>query len=131
MRILIADDESINRRILQEMLADYADCDVVVNGLEVIEAFTMAHEQKRPYELLCLDIMMPIMDGCEALMQIRKMETVMNIGHDDRVKVIMVTAVDRPNEILQSYNGECSAYMIKPINKRALIKQIKEIGLLE
>ncbi|MBF0488958.1 MAG: response regulator [Nitrospirae bacterium] len=131
MRILIADDESINRRILQEMLADYADCDVVVNGLEVIEAFTMAHEQKRPYELLCLDIMMPIMDGCEALMQIRKMETVMNIGHDDRVKVIMVTAVDRPNEILQSYNGECSAYMIKPINKKALIKQIKEIGLLQ
>ncbi|WP_420264322.1 response regulator [Candidatus Magnetominusculus dajiuhuensis] len=131
MRILIADDESINRRILLEMLADYADCDVVVNGLEVIEAFTMAHEQKRPYELLCLDIMMPVMDGCEALMQIRKMETVMNISPDDRVKVIMVTAVDRPNEILQSYNGDCSAYMIKPINKKALINQIKEIGLLK
>ncbi|MBF0568136.1 MAG: response regulator [Nitrospirae bacterium] len=131
MRILIADDESINRRILLEMLADYADCDVVVNGLEVIEAFTMAHEQKRPYELLCLDIMMPVMDGCEALMQIRKMETVMNISPDDRVKVIMVTAVDRPNEILQSYNGECSAYMIKPISKKALINQIKEIGLLQ
>ncbi|MBF0456285.1 MAG: response regulator [Nitrospirae bacterium] len=130
MRILIADDELINRKILQEMLSEYADCDIVVNGLEVIEAFTMAHEQKRPYDLLCLDIMMPLMDGCEALMQIRKMETVMKIEPDDRVKVIMITAVDRPNEILQSYNGECSAYMIKPVNKKALIKQIKDIGLL-
>lgn len=130
MRILIADDELINRKILQEMLSEYADCDIVVNGLEVIEAFTMAHEQKRPYDLLCLDIMMPLMDGCEALIQIRKMESVMKIEPDDRVKVIMITAVDRPNEILQSYNGECSAYMIKPVNKKALIKQIRDIGLL-
>ncbi|MCG6553107.1 MAG: response regulator [Candidatus Magnetominusculus sp. LBB02] len=131
MKILIADDELINRKILQEMLSDYAECDVVVNGLEVIEAFTMAHEQKKPYDLLCLDIMMPIMDGCEALMQIRKMESVMNIKQDDRVKAIMITAVDRPNEILQSYEGDCSAYMIKPVNKKALIKQIKDIGLLQ
>ncbi|MBF0319126.1 MAG: response regulator [Nitrospirae bacterium] len=131
MRILIADDELINRQILQGMLKDYGDSDVVVNGREAIDAFTMAHEQKSPYSLICLDIMMPVMDGCETLLLIRELEKEMKIKKADRVKVIMITAVDRPKEILKSYTGECSAYMIKPINKKALIKQLKDIGLLE
>lgn len=131
MRVLIADDESINRIILHKMLSCYSDCDVVENGLEVIDAFLLAHEENMPYDLICLDIMMPFMTGCEALEKIRELEHEMKIDWADKVRVIMISAVDRTKEILQLTEDNCAAYMMKPINKISLMQRVKEIGLLK
>ena len=48
--------------------------DVTVDGMEAVDAFMMALEEGNPYDLVCLDIMMPVMDGYQALVGIRNLE---------------------------------------------------------
>ena len=63
MRILIVEDDFICRRLVHDILAPYGDCDVAMNGKEGMKAFKMALNAGKPYNLICLDIMMPEMDG--------------------------------------------------------------------
>ena len=74
IKVLIVDDDFITRRILKSIFTPYGDCDIAINGEEAIQAFRLAREEKKPYDLICLDIMMPEIDGHEALMKIREME---------------------------------------------------------
>ncbi len=63
MRSLVVDDELISRMLLQKLLAPLGECHIAVNGKEAIEAFLLADETRQPYDLICLDIMMPGIDG--------------------------------------------------------------------
>ncbi|MFW6242306.1 MAG: response regulator, partial [Thermodesulfobacteriota bacterium] len=71
MKILVVEDDFISRRILKEILTEHGDCDVVVDGDEAVQAFRLAREEGAPYQLICMDIMMPNKDGHEALQEIR------------------------------------------------------------
>ncbi|MBF0456316.1 MAG: response regulator [Nitrospirae bacterium] len=132
MRILIADDDSNNRTVLLGMLRSYGDCDIVVNGKEAFEAFVMAHDEKKPYELICLDIMMPVMDGNEALTKMRGYEEEMGLDMPQKeAKIVMTTALDHPDDIVKAYHkGGCTAYLIKPINKKAVMETLSDINVL-
>ncbi len=131
MKILIAEDDFISRRILKEILAPYGDCDVVVDGKEAVQAFHMAIEENRPYDLICLDIMMPNTDGQEALKQIREIEKIAGIRGSAEAKVIMVTALDDPKTVFQAfYKGGATSYIVKPIDKKKVIGEIRALGLI-
>lgn len=130
MRILIVEDDFTARRLLQYHLSPYGTCDIAVDGNEAVEAFRMALDQNEPYDLICLDIMMPNMDGREALKQIRKIEEEFGTGGLDMTKVIMTTALDDAKSIVGSFMDQCEAYLIKPISKANLIEKIKELGLI-
>ena len=93
MRILIAEDDLVSRNFLSKFLSKYGECDLVVDGLETIDAFLMAMKDKDPYELICLDIMMPKVDGVKSLKAIRDLERQYGITPDRHVKIIMTTAL--------------------------------------
>ena len=121
MRILIADDEFSARRILNKILSAYGECDVVFDGEEETQAFRLAWEENEPYDLICLDIMMPKMDGQETLKRIREMERERGVKGPDEVKVIMMTALDDPNNVVEAYyKGGATSYLVKPIDKTLL-----------
>ena len=84
----------MSRRLLQAILAPHGACHVAVGGREALEAFKMALKDKQPYNLICLDIMMPEMDGQEVLKEIRRTEDELGISGCDRAKIIMTTALD-------------------------------------
>ena len=72
MLILIAEDDQISRKILSLHLSSFGQVTVTENGGEAVEAVRESLENSRKgYDLICLDIMMPEMDGQEALRQIR------------------------------------------------------------
>jgi two-component system chemotaxis response regulator CheY len=63
MKSLIVDDDFFSRRILQALLAGYGESHVAVDGKEALFAFKQAIAEEQPYDVICLDIMMPEMDG--------------------------------------------------------------------
>lgn len=132
MRALVVEDDFISRMILQKILLQFGVCDVVVNGKEAVQAFSMAVAEGNPYDLICLDIMMPEMNGTEALHLIRQKESEMKILPKDEVKIVMTTALDTAREVIDAYyKGGCTAYLVKPISKAKIIETIKELGLYE
>lgn len=132
MRVLIVEDEFTSRTILQEILSSYGNCDIAVDGVEAVEAFRLAWKEDKPYDLICMDIMMPNIDGQHALKNIRAIEKEMGILGSDRVKVVMTTALGDANSVLQAFfDGVATAYIVKPINKRKLLEEVRNLGLIE
>ncbi len=131
MKILIVDDDFLSRKLLHFILAPYGHCDIAVNGEEAIRAFKLAMDEKKPYDLICLDIMMPEMDGQEAIKKIRKIEKEKGIGAVDEVKVIMITALgDTRNVIDAFYFGGATSYLVKPIDHNKVVKELENLGLM-
>lgn len=130
MKTLIAEDDFTSRRLLQKVLFPYGRCDVAVDGEESLEAVRLAWEENEPYDLICLDIMMPKMDGQEALMKIRSLEKDKGIQGLSGVKVIMTTALGDNENIMTAFKEQCEAYLVKPIDKEKLLKEIRYLGLL-
>ncbi|HEX2868267.1 MAG TPA: response regulator [Ignavibacteriales bacterium] len=131
MRILIAEDDFASRVVIKTMLEPYGDCDVVVNGKEVIEAFQLALMENNPYDLLCLDIMMPKMDGREALKWIRQIEKENKVAPRDEAKIVMTTALGTPRDVIDAYySGGCTSYIVKPLTKEKIRNILNELGLL-
>ncbi|HWR03002.1 MAG TPA: response regulator [Humidesulfovibrio sp.] len=129
MRALVAEDEFLGRKVLSVFLNTLFEVDVVVNGREAVEAFKLAHEEGRPYDLLLMDIMMPEMDGLEALKQIRSMEQ-QHPGRP-RAKALMTTALDDPKTVIRSFHdGEASGYIVKPVRKDKLFDELKKLGFI-
>lgn len=132
MKTLIVEDDFISRRILRELLNPYGEIEIAVDGEEAITAFKMAFDAKAPYELICMDIMMPKMDGREALRQIRKLEKELEVPPNLEVKIIMTTALDDPKTVFDSfYQDGATAYLVKPISKQKLIRELRALGLIQ
>jgi two-component system chemotaxis response regulator CheY len=127
---LIAEDDLTSRRLLEVMLADCADCSSVGDGPEAVQMFEEALDFGRPFDLICLDVMMPGMNGREALTEIRRIEAERGIGGLDGVKVIMTTALDDSGTIFGSFREGCEAYVVKPVGKDKLMAEIEKLGLL-
>ncbi len=131
MRMLIAEDDLISRRLMEAMLSPFGECHTAVDGKEAIESFRMAYDEENPYDLLCLDIMMPEIDGQEALKRIRKIEKERGVTGSNEVKVIMTTALDDPKTVVEAfYKGGATAYIVKPVDKKKLIDELRAMGLI-
>ncbi|QLA15675.1 response regulator [Desulfolutivibrio sulfoxidireducens] len=132
MRVLVVEDDFTSRKVLQKILSPFGEVDIAVNGLEAVEAFESALGDKRPYDLICMDIMMPEMDGQEALKKIRAVEKSQNIRPSDEVKVIMTTALDDPKNVVEAYyKGGATSYVPKPIDKHMLLHLLKNLSLIQ
>ena len=129
MKTLIVEDDFTSRLLMQELLKSYGPSHVAINGKEAVAAAQTARESGEPYDLICLDIMMPEMDGQEALRRIRTSEELLGIQSCDGVKIIMTTAVTDLRHVSAAYYGLCDAYLTKPIDKSKLVATLKELGL--
>jgi|GEM_PF-355328 len=109
----------------------YGECDITVDGLEALEAFMIAHDEGEPYDLICLDIMMPNLDGEKTLKVIRDIERQKGIEDFNRVKVIMTTALNDTDRVFNAFDTGCEAYASKPINTEKLVEVIKKLGLIQ
>ena len=130
MRILIAEDDFYSRKLMLAYLTPLGDCDVAANGLEAWEAFLDAADEGNPYQLICLDIMMPEMDGQVVLQKIREEEDKRALGRHKRAKILMVTALDEMKVIMSSFHSLCDGYIMKPLEKGQLLDKVREIGAI-
>ena len=130
MKILIVEDDFASRKFMMNHMTKHGECDGTVNGAEAVEAFMMAEEDGEPYDLICLDIMMPEMDGYQVLKAIRDIEKDKGIAKDDQVKVIMMTALSEEKNVKKAFEMGCSVYCSKPVDVSKLESAMKKLGLL-
>ncbi len=130
MKVLIAEDDFTGRLTLQKLLAAYGECHIAVNGLEAMEAFGNALKEGQPYDLICLDIMMPELDGHKVLQRIRQLEEEKGINSSNGVKIIMTTALDDPVNVVAAFKSLCDAYLVKPVSKAKLLDYLRSFGLI-
>ena len=130
MKTLIAEDDFTSRILLQKILGGYGPHSCVGDGREAVEAVRAGLRTGKPYDLICLDIMMPKMDGQAALKYIREMEEEHRIPLEKRAKVIMITALaDRAN-VLQACQNQCDYFLVKPIDKGKVLAELRRLGLI-
>lgn len=123
MKILIVEDDMVSRKFLNKYLKQYGDCDMVVDGLEAIDAYLISVKEAQPYDLICLDIMMPKVDGVKVLKAIRDLEDQNKVPIEKRSKIIMTTALGETQIVKAAFDMGCDAYASKPID----IDKFKEV----
>jgi len=130
LRVLLVEDDFVSRLLLQTFLSQYGECHIAVNGKEAVEAFRSSLERGQRYDLICMDIMMPEMDGREAVRQLRAME----VAHgflSTGAKIIMTTAVHDLKEVTGCFHDLCDAYLVKPIDLAELRRQMRSYQLIQ
>ncbi|MEN6400596.1 MAG: response regulator [Armatimonadia bacterium] len=130
MKTLIVEDDFTSRLLLQELLKSYGPFHIAVNGREAVEAARAALEAGEPYDLICLDIMMPEMDGQQALKEIRAMEQARGIVLSNWTKIVMTTALGDKANVLEAVEGKCNAFLVKPIRKAKLLEELRRLKLI-
>ncbi|MGD9947293.1 MAG: response regulator [Desulfobulbus sp.] len=130
MKTLIVEDDFTSRLLLQELLKSYGPTHIAVNGREAVEAFRLAMEENKPYDLICLDILMPELDGQAALKEIRHAEEANKIFSTNGAKVIMTTSLEDPKNVITAFSGLCDAYLVKPVEKAKLLERLRELRLI-
>lgn len=130
MRILIAEDDYASRQFLYKLLSQYGDCDMVVDGMEAIEAVMMSINRNKPYDLICLDIMMPKADGVKVLKAIREWEKQNNISKESSSKIIMVSALNETEIVFDSFTTGSEGYAVKPLNTEKFLKLLQKLRII-
>ncbi len=122
IRILLAEDNEINRLIACELLADTgAIVDTAMDGAECFETFINSKEND--YDIIVTDIQMPNMDGYELARSIRKLEN----RKDNHVPIIAMTANAFDEDIKEALAAGMNAHTAKPLDFEHFIKTIKDL----
>lgn len=130
LKMLIVEDDFPSCKILEEYLSEYGDCTTAGHGAEGVEAFKNALDAGMPYDLVCLDIMMPEMDGHEALRTIRQIEQKHGVFDPGGVSVIMTTAKDRSRDMIEAFDEGCASYIVKPVDQEKLVAEMQKLDLI-
>ena len=130
MRVLIAEDDFAGQAVLEGLLSPHGECDIARDGEEAMALFEAALAAGRPYDLVCLDIMMPKLDGKEVLRRVRELEKERGRTGLAGAKILMTTALNDFETIMASFRGQCEGYLVKPISKVKLLAQLRALGLL-
>lgn len=128
MLSLVVEDDFTSRLILQKVLRDYGEVHLAANGAEAVAAFRDARVCGVPYDLVCLDIMLPGLSGQEVLAAIRATEQA-DFVVSKTAKVVMVTAADDKSNVLTAFREQCDAYLVKPVETRLLRQQLSQLGI--
>jgi signal transduction histidine kinase len=111
LKILIVEDNPVNRFLIVKIL-DRAGftADVAVDGLEAVEIVN-----KSPYDLILMDLQMPVMDGYQAMRKIRSNDAI------TQPRIIVISANVQPKDVSDSYSSGADGFLPKPIDRKALL----------
>ncbi|MCF7920842.1 MAG: response regulator [Candidatus Cloacimonetes bacterium] len=116
MKILIAEDNAINQAVLRDFLRHFElDCDLTGNGNEALDKLKENH-----YDLLFLDIQMPVLNGIETLKFIRSNAKLQGLY------VVVITAYVSDHPEYEYLNRESDAFLTKPFEKKILLQILQK-----
>lgn len=126
MRILIADDDQLGREFLVAILEEFGECDSVEDGDEALAKYFAARRSGRPYDLICLDVIMPGQDGCQVLKQIRETEQ-----DEEWQSCIFIITANETEEVIESsaFHG-ADNFVAKPCSANLMKRALEQHKLI-
>ncbi len=126
MRTLIVEDDSVSRMMLQDMLEEYSEVTCVANGAEALKIFL-----SEKFDLICLDLNMPQLDGHEVLAYIRAYENATGLKLGKGSKVLITSIMKNPLHVFRAFRGTADGYLAKPFELEQLISYLRDFNLIE
>ena len=120
MKILIVEDELTSRELLKVILEPYGRIDTAADSIEAIKTFNMALASET-YDLICLDIMMPKMDGFKMCDKIK------NDERTSHIPVILLTAKASGEDKIEGLETGADDYLTKPFDTKKLQIRINNL----
>jgi two-component system chemotaxis response regulator CheY len=131
MKTLIVEDDLTSRLLLQEFLKEYGPIQIAVDGEEAVAAVRAASEAGEFFDLICLDIMLPEMNGIEVLRRLREREEARGIVLGQGSKILMITALGGIKDVMVAYSNLCDGYLTKPLAKAQFQEELRRLKLIE
>lgn len=133
-KVLIVEDSDVQADMLESILDDLGIRNITkaINGIHAMEHFEKALLNGAAYSLVFLDIVMPEMDGQEALKRMRALEKEAGVGESDKTTIIMITSLSSPKDMISALiEGDCTDYVVKPVAESILKAMLIKYGLIE
>ena len=122
-RLLLVEDNELNQEIAQFLLTEAgAVVDIAWNGKEAVESVRTAHRKGEKYDVILMDIMMPVMNGYEATREIRRMEQ--ESAQEIHTPVIAMTANAFAEDAARCREAGMDAHVAKPLDINRIISVI-------
>lgn len=128
MRTLLVDDSSVVLLCLRSFVSKYSECDLARDGQQGMDAFTRSVEEQRPYDLICLDLQMPGIDGWTLLGLIRAKEQELQVP--TRSKILVITGTADTEAVVKIKKEGADGYLLKPVSGEKLLDQLVRLGLV-
>jgi two-component system chemotaxis response regulator CheY len=122
----------LSRTILHTFFSEFAACDAAENGYDALVLFKKAIMDGNPYDLVCTDLVMPVLDGYDLIKKIRETEESFPIKDYIRTKIFVVSvsdsSVDMSHALLEC---DCDDYIVKPFHREQLKCILEKYSLTE
>lgn len=131
-RALIVDDSRYQRYLIIQALGDRFTPDEAADGREALTLFQRALTTGPAYDLIVMDILMPVLSGHDALAGIRRQEEAAGLSPDNRTPAVMLSSLDDPGNMLRAqFESGAQAYVTKPFTAKTLLEALSSLGLVE
>lgn len=131
MKTLVVEDVPVSRELLVALLEPYGEVHAVSNGAEAIRDVQAAIAAREPFDLICVDIGLPDMDGLVLVDGFRTIEEGIGVQTAEPARIIVITASDSGQNVLRAFRAQADAYLHKPFTQADLEALLEKIGLVE
>lgn len=131
MKTLIVEDSHLFAQRLKSLLNPFGPCGIAYSGSEAIEKYSKAMSIEQPYELICLDLLLPVMDGFKVLQTIRKFEQENIDNNCFKSKIIIISSFNDTHMISKAKELGCDSYITKPFSNQKILNEISSLNILE
>lgn len=129
MKILIAEDDSKSRNNLFDLLSQYGECDLVIDGMETMDAYLISLMENDPYDLIYLNMFIPKVEGIKILKAIRDIEN-QRIKEEYHSTVIISSLLENIDEAEKIFDIGIDGYIIKPIKSERVLALLNELSMI-
>ena len=131
MRSMIVEDDTVSRKILHKMLAPFGECVMAADAVTALDHFMRRLKSAERFDLICCDIVMPVMDGHELLSKVRSAEKHAQVSDLHTVKIIMTSSASTPENVRMAMKeGRCESFLVKPVDRSRLYKELVNLKLI-
>lgn len=133
MNILLVEDVEISRIVAENILRQFSEVTFInnaKNGYEAIKKALDSYKKGKKYDIIFMDIIMPITSGYQALENIRKYERDNHIENGDRSKIVILSSLNTKEEIENGLRMGADKVFIKPINYEDIKSLFKEWNMI-